>query len=498
MPQQIQVPGHGLVEFPDGMTDEQIVSAIKANPAPANSTDMSQTAQDISYGQQRVNAIKTGLQNMVSPDFWKSVGHDLTNFPPLPINPQTGKTDFSKLLNDPALMQNSMNMVLSTMPITPMSSASRVAIANPSMAGVPKTNLTPSQFQIAQDATKMGAKLTPGQATGSPGLQRLEASIESFPPTSGTLSKVKSTNQSLLNNTVAESIGQKGTSVDSAVLDKAQRDFATGFQKFGDSTPVTLDVPNMQKGLDSISSSAEGLTQTPIANNPLFKMAQNQVANGTATRQELQNLSSKLGKRATAEFRSVNGDRELGVHLSDLKEMVDDSLMGSLSPADQAAFQTLRGQYRNFVNVLSNGGVINESTGNVSGKVLANTLAKRDPSGYTLGRNTSPMYTMAHFNEAFPAAVGDSGTASRSFLPWLLSSIGGGTGIGSMFGHPIGGAVTGLTLPLLAKGAAEGYAKIPATALLNRAIPSTATSMFPIQRGLLAADAQYNNGLLGQ
>jgi hypothetical protein len=31
MPQQIEVPGHGLVEFPDGMTDTQIVSAIRKN-----------------------------------------------------------------------------------------------------------------------------------------------------------------------------------------------------------------------------------------------------------------------------------------------------------------------------------------------------------------------------------------------------------------------------------------------------------------------------------
>jgi hypothetical protein len=31
MPQIIEVPGHGQVEFPDGMTDEQIVSAIRSN-----------------------------------------------------------------------------------------------------------------------------------------------------------------------------------------------------------------------------------------------------------------------------------------------------------------------------------------------------------------------------------------------------------------------------------------------------------------------------------
>jgi hypothetical protein len=37
VPQIIEVPGHGRVEFPDGMSDDQIVSAIKANaPQPVN------------------------------------------------------------------------------------------------------------------------------------------------------------------------------------------------------------------------------------------------------------------------------------------------------------------------------------------------------------------------------------------------------------------------------------------------------------------------------
>ena len=31
MPQRIEVPGHGIVEFPDGMSDDAISAAIKAN-----------------------------------------------------------------------------------------------------------------------------------------------------------------------------------------------------------------------------------------------------------------------------------------------------------------------------------------------------------------------------------------------------------------------------------------------------------------------------------
>lgn len=36
MPQRIEVPGHGLVEFPDGMSEAEIVKAIQANSAPTS------------------------------------------------------------------------------------------------------------------------------------------------------------------------------------------------------------------------------------------------------------------------------------------------------------------------------------------------------------------------------------------------------------------------------------------------------------------------------
>src|SRR5687767_4627436 len=39
MPQQIEVPGHGIVEFPDGMTDEQISDAIQRNLSTSSASE---------------------------------------------------------------------------------------------------------------------------------------------------------------------------------------------------------------------------------------------------------------------------------------------------------------------------------------------------------------------------------------------------------------------------------------------------------------------------
>jgi hypothetical protein len=57
MGQIIEVPGMGQVEFPDGMTDDQIVAAIKANPSPKSEKPGALHAVDRNV----INPIRTGL-----------------------------------------------------------------------------------------------------------------------------------------------------------------------------------------------------------------------------------------------------------------------------------------------------------------------------------------------------------------------------------------------------------------------------------------------------
>lgn len=69
MPQQIEVPGMGVVEFPDGMSDDQISAAIKANMKPEKS--IGDYAKDTAVGFARgaKDVIDTGAQ-------WLSSGFD--------------------------------------------------------------------------------------------------------------------------------------------------------------------------------------------------------------------------------------------------------------------------------------------------------------------------------------------------------------------------------------------------------------------------------------
>ena len=273
--------------------------------------------------------------------------------------------------------------------------------------------LTQAQKAILDRGKAMGFKTTPGQETGSRSLQQMEARLESNPFTSGTFNEIKATNQSVLNRAAAQAIGVDAAELSNPVLAQAQRQISAVYNKVASPNVQKLDQMYVMNGIDLIDSAAEGLTTQPLRTNIFVKQLQELANKGEATGNQLTTLSSKIGKRAKNEMTTVSGDRELGQALFQIKEIVDDQLAAGLSAADQAAFQAARANYRNLMTLRSNPGVVNPSSGNVSGLILASALTRKDPRGFMEGTNTTPMYEAARFAQAFRPIVGDSGTATR-------------------------------------------------------------------------------------
>lgn len=273
--------------------------------------------------------------------------------------------------------------------------------------------LTEAQKAILERGKAMGFKTTPGQETGSRSLLQMEARLESSPFTSGPFNEIKSTNQTVLNRATAQAIGVDATELSNPVLAQAQRQISAVYNKVSSPTVQKLDDMYVMNGIDLIDNAFEGLTTQPLKSNIFVKQLQDFATKGEATGNQLATLSSKIGKRAKNEMTSANGDRELGNALFQIKEIVDDQLAAGLSAEEQAAFQAARANYRNLMTLRSNTGVINPSSGNVSGLNLASALTRKDPQGFVFGSNTTPMYDAARFAQAFRPIVGDSGTAIR-------------------------------------------------------------------------------------
>lgn len=275
-------------------------------------------------------------------------------------------------------------------------------------------NLTSAQQAILGRGKEMGFRTTPGQQTGSRSLQQMEARMESSPFTSGPFNTLKEANQRVLNRATAQAIGVNSDELSSPVLAQAQRQISDVYKQVASPEVKKLDGNTIQTGIEFVDKAFEGLTTQPFKSNIFVKQLEELAAKGEASGTQLQALSSKIGKRAKNEMTTAMGDRELGSALFQLKEMVDDALAQGLSKEQQSAFQQARANYRNLMTIRSSQGVVNPSSGNVSGLNLASALTRKDPQGFVFGSNQTPMYEAARFAQAFRPIVGDSGTATRS------------------------------------------------------------------------------------
>jgi hypothetical protein len=344
--------------------------------------------------------------------------------------------------------------------------------------------LTEAQKAILNRGKAMGFRTTPGQETGSRSLQQMEARMESNPMFSGAFNTIKDTNQKVLNRATAQAIGVDAAELSNPVLAQAQRQISAVYNKVASPNVQKLDQMYVMNGIDLIDSAAEGLTTQPLRTNIFVKQLQELANKGEATGNQLTTLSSKIGKRAKNEMTTPNGDRELGQALFQIKEIVDDQLAAGLSAADQAAFQTARANYRNLMTIRSSAGVVNPSSGNVSGLNLASALTRKDPRGFMEGSNTTPMYEAARFAQAFRPIVGDSGTATRMMEITPLNML--------------------LSMPT--NIAASAYTSTPAIAAARRLqsgiVPAgvvNPASEEALRRALpLTAGAGFTAGLLGQ
>ena len=311
--------------------------------------------------------------------------------------------------------------------------------------------LTAAQKAILERGKAMGFKTTPAQETGSRSLLQMEARMESSPFTSAPFNTIKTENQKVLNRATAQAIGVNSDELSNPVLAQAQRQISDVYKKVATPDVRKVDGMTFMNNIDLVDNAFEGLTTQPLKTNVLVKQLQDLAMKGEASGVQLQNLSSKIGKRAKNEMTTAMGDRELGSALFQLKEMVDDALSAGLSKAEQEAFATARNNYRNLMTIRTASGVVNPSSGNVSGLNLASALTRKDPQGFVFGSNQTPMYEAARFAQAFRPIVGDSGTATRSMEYSPLNML--------------------LSMPT--NLAAKAYTSAPASSVLTRTVGGT-------------------------
>jgi hypothetical protein len=272
--------------------------------------------------------------------------------------------------------------------------------------------LNEAQREAMRQGRSIGMRMTPGQATGSRALQQLEAKLESQPMTSGPFNALKAHNASTVNRASAQSIGERANVVDSTTLDRAFSRLGDVFDDAKDDVPRAIDARQFMERYSTLQDEARGLF-TGFEQHPLVTDFVKLAEKGQATGKQIHSLASKLGKAAYKQMTTQSGDRDLGQTLYQLKDYADELLQQGMSPQRATRFANARTQYRNLMMLTGRTGIVNPSSGDVSGRTLANTLQRSDKRGFLRGQNETPMYRAARFSQAFPPIVGDSGTATR-------------------------------------------------------------------------------------
>jgi len=285
--------------------------------------------------------------------------------------------------------------------------------------------LTPGQQAAANIGADLGLQTTPGQATGSRSLQQFEAALASNPWSSGPFNELAQSNRRATARAVAGAIGENANTVDSTVLQNASDRLGDIFDSVRDPSRISVvDPAHTAAALDAIDQNYLGTfanNSASVRNNPLVAQLESLTSQGGINGEQLGSLASNLGKAASNQMTSANGDRQLGQALFDVQGHVHDLIQGQLTGDELAQYTQALQQYRALRQITSRVGNINPTTGDVNPVSLANYLQQTDRQGFTFGRNQSPMYNAARFGQAFKPVVGDSGTATRSWNPFSLA-----------------------------------------------------------------------------
>jgi hypothetical protein len=455
MAQRIEVPGMGIVEFPDGMTDAQIASAIKANmPKPAEPSGAETLAKQTGFGEammvgagRKTDAILNGITQL-----YLGAKGDTKALGGLAQNVAEGESLYRPLAKERpfatglgeslpamavpgagasllgAMVAGAAPELLSYGSAQERASKGAVGAAGGAIGygigGLLNTLIKPAGAgtkvnQGAIDAAeRIGFKPMAGQATQNPALLNIENYLARNPGSSGTMRAINQGNQEAINSAAMSSIGQVSKDASPAVLKAAENTLGAEFQRLQSVTAPRLGtdfVDALQK--IELANAAKGSFRNPQIDK-LIDKGLDLAAQGNLSGQAYKEIRSELSAQANSAFKAEGG-ATLGQALKTVRSALDDAAEKSLSAADQQAWATARSQWGNWKTLTK--GLVAEG-GDVSAARVAQQLRSQGPSFRT--GSQGPLADVGRIGEGIKGAL----NPNSGNLPNMM-----------MYGNPITG-----------------------------------------------------------
>jgi len=204
--------------------------------------------------------------------------------------------------------------------------------------------------------------------------------------------------QATANNALAESVGAKSLNPADIVARQGEIDAAFSAGRGAQ----TVDLANQGGSLaQAVSSGAKKLnptSQAEFANNTAVQDLLTHLRNGTATAQQLGQISSDLSDQAHSIFTTKGADKMVGRALSNVRDEVENLIQGSIAdPATAAAYQDARSIYPTW-KMMDRSTLFNAAAGNANPRNIGSYLQKQAGKARFL-ENDSPLYQMARWGQ---------------------------------------------------------------------------------------------------
>jgi uncharacterized protein YecT (DUF1311 family) len=324
-------------------------------------------------------------------------------------------------------------------------------------------------------AKRIGYEPTPAQITQNPGMAAFENYLLRSPGSSGAMQKIANANQTALNRAGAKAMGETADALDEGVFAAAQSRIGGEFDRLSQVTKPDLtggfltalakvDADNLARG----SFASEKVTK--LVDKGLDLAAKNNL-DGKAYKE----IRTALSNEAQAAFKA--NDATVGQAYKALVSALDDAAKGSLSKADQQAWDAARKEWGAF-KTLTKSNVA--EGGNVSAARAAAAVRAQGPALRT-GKASGELADVARVGEAFKGVPNPtSGQLTQQMLygnPF--------TGVPLMLGNKA--AAAAYLSPVGQRYFARGLLDVGSTgqALLNRGGSVLAV---PAGRGLLGVE----------
>lgn len=346
---------------------------------------------------------------------------------------------------------------------------------------------------LAQVAQSHGIDVSLGQATDSPFIKYADSAVRRLPFSGyGSFDKA---NQEKFNAALAGTFGEDASKITPDVLDRAQQRIGGVMNDVANRTSLPMDA-KLQGDLANTVRLAQTAGLQPGQADAIQRQIQNigDIAaqnGGTIPGQVYQNLTKRGEALDLLQGNRSTTSGQLG---GQIRDALDEAMTRGASPADVAALQQARTQYKALKTVgpltmrADATGGATPSTGDISPAALLSRVRQQYPTAARQGVGEIPLKDLAQVGQRFLKEPPSSGTSERLTVQGIMHGLGGA--IAPMLGAEA--AHVGMPLHAVVPAVIAGVAG-PVTAGRILRSPALPQASSPLAAALMGAEPQMQN-----